>query len=330
MDIDLKTLSALIAEKGISMSALLPALRSGLLVAYQAMPNAQNGAWVEIEEESGRVSIKIAQKDEEGNQTGTLDVTPRGFGRVASQEAKQVVMKAMRDEKDRAVIGEFSAVVGDIVTGVIQQGRDPKLVYVDLGKTEGTIPPSEQVPGEKYEHGAFIKALVVEVKMTPRGPQITLSRTHPNLVKKLFELEVPEVASGLVEIKAVSREAGHRSKMAVLSHRSGVNPKGACIGPMGQRSQNVTNELNGEKIDIVEWSLDPAKFLSEALAPSRVVSVEIVDLEARIARVVVPDFQLSLAIGREGQNARLAARLTSWKIDIRSDGSGSESTPDRG
>ena len=222
--------------------------------------------------------------------------------------------------KDQEIFGEFTGSVGDIVTGIIQQGRDPKIIHVDLGRIEGTIPPSEQVPGEEYKHGEYLKCLIIEVKMGQRGPQVVLSRTHPALIKQLFALEVPEVADGTVEIKAISREAGHRTKMAVISHKAGVNAKGSCIGPMGQRSQAVMTELRDEKIDIVEWSADPAKFLAEALAPARVLSVEIVDLETRSARVVVPDFQLSLAIGKEGQNARLAARLTGWKIDIRSDG----------
>jgi N utilization substance protein A len=188
-----------------------------------------------------------------------------------------------------------------------------------LGRIEGTIPPQEQVPGEVYKHGEYLKCFVVEVKRGTKGPQVILSRSHPSLVKKLFALEVPEVADGTVEIKAISREAGHRSKIAVFSNRPGVNPKGSCIGPMGARARAVMNELHGEKIDIVEWSENPALFLAEALAPARVTKVEIVDLEARSARITVPDFQLSLAIGKEGQNARLAARLTGWKIDIRSD-----------
>jgi len=202
---------------------------------------------------------------------------------------------------------------------VIQQGRNPDDVMVDLGKLEALLPVSERVPGESYVHGTRIKCLVISVRKGMRGPQITLSRSHPNLVKKLFALEVPEIADGTVEIAAIAREAGHRSKIAVHSTVAGVNAKGACIGPLGQRVRNVMAELNGEKIDIVDWSTDPAVLVASALSPARVSSVEIIDAAARSARVVVPDFQLSLAIGKEGQNARLAARLTGWRIDIRSD-----------
>jgi N utilization substance protein A len=215
--------------------------------------------------------------------------------------------------------GEFSGKEGDIVSGLIQQGRDPNDVLVDLGKLEALLPLGEQVPGEDYSHGTRIKCLVVSVRKGMRGPQVMLSRTHPNLVKKLFALEVPEIADGTVEICGLAREAGHRTKIAVRSHVAGVNPKGSCIGPMGQRVRNVMNELHGEKIDIVDWSEDPAQMVANALSPARVSSVEIVDAAARSARVIVPDFQLSLAIGKEGQNARLAARLTGWRIDIRSD-----------
>jgi N utilization substance protein A len=192
-------------------------------------------------------------------------------------------------------------------------------VLVDLGKIEAMLPVGERVPGERYDHGTRIKCLVVSVRKGMRGPQVTLSRSHPNLVKKLFALEVPEIASGVVEIAAIAREAGHRSKIAVRSTHPGVNAKGACIGPMGQRVRNVMSELHGEKIDIVDWSEDPAELIGHALSPAQVTSVEVVDAAAKSARVVVPDFQLSLAIGKEGQNARLAARLTGWRIDIRGD-----------
>jgi N utilization substance protein A len=215
--------------------------------------------------------------------------------------------------------GEFSGKEGDIISGVIQQGRNPDDVLVDLGKIEAHLPASERVPGEDYRHGTRIKCLVVSVRKGMRGPQITLSRSHPNLVKKLFALEVPEIADGTVEIAAIAREAGHRTKMAVKTSVPGVNPKGACIGPMGQRVRSVMAELGGEKIDIVDWSDDPATMVAHALSPAQVRSVTIVDEAAKSARVVVPDFQLSLAIGKEGQNARLAARMTGWRIDIHSD-----------
>ena len=215
---------------------------------------------------------------------------------------------------------EFSGKEGDLVSGVIQQSTNPRMIRVDLGKIEANLPPEEQAPGETYEHGARIKALVTGVRRGFKGPIITLSRTHPNLVRALFALEVPEIADGTVEITAIAREAGHRSKIAVRSNAPDVNGKGSCIGPQGQRVRHVMSELSGEKIDIVDHSDDPAEMIAHALSPARVTSVEIVDANAKAARVLVPDYQLSLAIGREGQNARLAARLTGWRIDIRPDG----------
>jgi N utilization substance protein A len=247
------------------------------------------------------------------------DDTPTGFGRIAATTAKQVILQRLRDAEDEQTFGEFAGREGDIVSGVIQQGKDPRNVFVDLGKIEAVLPPPEQVPGENYEHGMRLRCYVVQVRKGMRGPSIMLSRTHPNLVRKLFSLEVPEIADGTVEIAAIAREAGHRTKIAVKSNRPGVNAKGACIGPMGSRARAVMAELHGEKIDIVDWSEDPAAFLAQALQPARVSHVEIVDLEARAARITVPDYQLSLAIGKEGQNARLAARLTGWRIDIRPD-----------
>jgi N utilization substance protein A len=234
------------------------------------------------------------------------------------------MLQRLRDAEDDRRFGEFAGREGDIISGIIQQGRNPDDVMVDLGKLEALLPLGERVPGEKYAHGERIKCLVVSVRKGMRGPQITLSRSHPNLVKKLFALEVPEIADGTVEIAAIAREAGHRTKIAVHSTTPGVNAKGSCIGPMGQRVRNVMSELHGEKIDIVDFSEDPADFVANALSPARVNAVEVVDAEARSAKVIVPDFQLSLAIGKEGQNARLAARLTGWRIDIRSDDEGSE------
>jgi N utilization substance protein A len=229
------------------------------------------------------------------------------------------MLQRLRDAEDDLRFGEFSGKEGDIVSGVIQQGRNPDDVMVDLGKLEALLPAGERVPGENYDHGTRIKCIVVSVRKGMRGPQITLSRSHPNLVKKLFALEVPEIGDGAVEIAAIAREAGHRTKIAVRSTVQGVNAKGACIGPMGQRVRNVMAELHGEKIDIVDWSDDPARLVANALSPARVNAVQVVSAEERSARVIVPDFQLSLAIGKEGQNARLAARLTGWRIDIRSD-----------
>jgi N utilization substance protein A len=225
----------------------------------------------------------------------------------------------MRESKDAEIVGEFTASVGDIVSGVIQQGRDHRMVYIDLGRVEGKIPPHEQVPGEIYTHGERIKCFVVEVKQGTRGPEVALSRSHPALVKQLFALEVPEIRERVVEVMGIAREAGHRTKIAVRTHRAGVSPKGSLIGPMGARARAVMDELHGEKIDIVDWSEDPAAYVGNALAPARITSVEVVNLESRSAKVVVPDYQLSLAIGKDGQNARLAARLTGWRIDIHSD-----------
>ncbi|KGN38390.1 transcription termination factor NusA [Knoellia aerolata] len=257
-----------------------------------------------------------------------FDDTPSDFGRVAAATARQVIVQRLRDIEDDAIMGDFKGREGDIVAGVIQQSPDPRHVTVDFGSVEGILPLAEQVPGERYVHGQRLRTYVVSVKRGMRGPQIGLSRTHPNLVRKLFALEVPEIADGSVEIAALAREAGHRTKIAVHTKVSGLNAKGACIGPMGARVRAVMAELHGEKIDIVDFSEDPATFIASALSPSRVQSVEIVDHKLRAARVVVPDYQLSLAIGREGQNARLAAKLTGWRIDIRSDNPGA--TPARG
>jgi N utilization substance protein A len=319
MDIDMTALRALEREKEISFSLLVEAIEAALLIAYQRTDGHQPTARVELDRKSGHVTVWAAETDDEGAVLREWDDTPTGFGRIAATTAKQVILQRLRDAEDEQTFGEFAGKEGDIVSGVIQQGKDPRNVFVDLGRIEAVLPPPEQVPGESYEHGSRLRCYVVQVRKGMRGPSITLSRTHPNLVRKLFALEVPEIADGTVEIKAVAREAGHRTKIAVTSHRAGVNAKGACIGPMGARARAVMAELHGEKIDIVDWSDDPATFLAQALQPARVSSVEIVDVEARAARIIVPDYQLSLAIGREGQNARLAARLTGWRIDIRPD-----------
>jgi transcription termination/antitermination protein NusA len=319
MDIDLSILRMLEREREISFDVLVEAIEQGLLTAYHKTPGAQERARVELDRKSGHVRVLAAEVDEEGNQIGEYDDTPDGFGRIAATTAKQIVLQRLRDAEDDVRFGEFSGKEGDIISGVIQQGRNPEDVMVDLGKLEALLPVSERVPGERYEHGTRIKCLVMSVRKGMRGPQITLSRSHPNLVKKLFAFEVPEIADGTVEIAAIAREAGHRTKIAVRATAPGVNAKGACIGTMGQRVRQVMAELHGEKIDIVDWSDDPATLVASALSPARVTSVEIVDAAARSARVVVPDYQLSLAIGKEGQNARLAARLTGWRIDIRSD-----------
>ena len=319
MDIDMTILRALEREKEISFDVLVDAIEQALLTAYQRTSGEHRPARVVLDRKSGHVTVFAAETDEEGDQVGEYDDTPEGFGRIAATTAKQIMLQRLRDAEDDITFGEFSGKEGDIVSGVIQQGRDPQDVMVDLGRLEALLPSGERVPGEDYRHGTRIKCLVISVRKGMRGPQVMLSRSHPNLVKKLFALEVPEIADGTVEICAIAREAGHRTKLSVRTVVPGVNAKGSCIGPMGQRVRAVMNELNGEKIDIVDFSDDPAELVAHALSPARVSSVEIVDLRARSARVVVPDYQLSLAIGKEGQNARLAARLTGWRIDIRSD-----------
>jgi N utilization substance protein A len=266
--------------------------------------------------------VWASEPDADGWTPREFDDTPADFGRIATMTAKQVILQRLREASDDVTFGEFVGREGEVVAGIIQahEGRAEKgIVLVSLGKVEATLPPGEQVPGEVYTHGQRIKCLVVGVSKGMRGPQVTLSRSHPNLVRRLFALEVPEIADGTVEIAAVAREAGHRSKIAVRTRVAGVNPKGACIGPLGARVRAVMSELHGEKIDIVDYSEDPATFVGSALSPARALKVEVVDAANRAARVTVPDYQLSLAIGKEGQNARLAARLTGWRIDIRSD-----------
>src|ERR1700754_4645978 len=319
MDIDLSILRSLEREKEISFDVLVEAIEQALLTAYQKTPGAAETARVVLDRKTGHVTVMAAEVDDEGEKVGEYDDTPEGFGRIAATTAKQIMLQRLRDAEDDIRFGEFSGKEGDIISGVIQQGRNPDDVMVDLGKLEALLPVAERVPGERYEHGTRIKCLVFSVRKGMRGPQVTLSRSHPNLVKKLFALEVPEIADGTVEIAAIAREAGHRTKIAVRSTASGVNAKGACIGPMGQRVRNVMAELHGEKIDIIDWSDDPAQFVGNALSPAKALRVEVIDAANRTARVTVPDFQLSLAIGREGQNARLAARLTGWGIDIRPD-----------
>ncbi|CAL9577509.1 transcription termination factor NusA [Streptomyces albus] len=322
MDIDMSALRGLVREKEISLDLLVEAIESALLIAYHRTEGSRRDARVELNRKSGHVTVWAKESPdeiEEGAEPREFDDTPSGFGRIAATTAKQVILQRLRDAEEEVTFGEYAGREGDVVAGVVQQGKDPKSVLVDIGKLEAILPPQEQVPGEDYAHGTRLRTYVVRVAKGVRGPSVTLSRTHPNLVKKLFELEVPEIADGSVEIAAIAREAGHRTKIAVRSTRSGLNAKGACIGPMGGRVRNVMAELHGEKIDIVDWSEDPAELVANALSPARVSKVEIIDLASRSARVTVPDYQLSLAIGKEGQNARLAARLTGWRIDIRPD-----------
>ncbi len=326
MNIDVGALRAIEADKGVSIETMISAIQSALLTAYRHVEGHQSNARIDVDRKTGLVRVLAREVDEDGTLISEWDDTPEGFGRIAATTARQVIVQRLRDAEHERSYGEFSTHEGEIVGGVVQ--RDSRanargVVMVRIGSetngVEGVMPSAEQVPGETYEHGERVKCYVVGVTRGQRGPAITLSRTHPNLVRKLFALEVPEIADGSVEIMAVARESGHRSKIAVRTAIAGLNAKGACIGPMGQRVRNVMSELAGEKIDIIDYDADPARFVGNALSPSKVVSVTVVDAEARAARVVVPDFQLSLAIGKEGQNARLAARLTGWRIDIRSD-----------
>ncbi|GAB1816846.1 transcription termination factor NusA [Herbidospora sp. RD11066] len=315
----MSVLRSLEREKDISFDLVVKAIEDALLIAYFRTEGAAQKARAELDRVSGHVSILAAEIGEEGEVLREYDDTPGNFSRIAATTAKQVILQQLRDAEDEINFGEFASREGELVAGVIQQGKDPRVVLVDLGKIEAILPHNEQVPGEEYVHGERIRCYVVQVKKGNKGPSVTLSRTHPNLVKKLFALEVPEIADGTVEIAAIAREAGHRTKIAVRSRKPGVNAKGACIGPMGSRVRNVMTELHGEKIDIIDWSEEPANFVGNALSPARVSRVEVVDAEGRVARVTVPDYQLSLAIGKEGQNARLAARLTGWRIDIKPD-----------
>ncbi|AGJ77316.1 transcription termination factor NusA [Cutibacterium avidum] len=320
MDIDLSTLRMIERDKDIPLDYLLTTLEDALLNAYDKTDAPAKGAKVQLDRKTGNVAVMIPEKDEEGEIVGWYDGTPDDFGRVAASTARQVIFQRLREAEDEQKYGHFAAVEGDVITGVVQQSyRDTRTVRVDLGALEGIMPPAEQVPGEDYSHGRRIRVYVVAVRKEARGPQVIVSRTHPNLVRKLFAMEVPEIEQGVVEIKALAREAGHRSKIAVVSHNPDVSAKGACIGPMGQRVRAVMHELGEEKIDIIDWSEDPGEFVGAALSPAKVASVTVIDPKAKAARAVVPDYQLSLAIGREGQNARLAARLTGWRIDIRPD-----------
>ena len=319
MDIDMSALRLLEREREIPVDVLIPTIEQALLVAYHKSPGAISRARAEVDRKNGHVTIWATEFDEEGEAIGEFDDTPNGFGRIAASTARQIIMQRLRDAEDDNILGEFRGKEGELVSGQIQQGHNPLMVQVNLGTVEALLPPPEQVPGESYKHGNRIRAYVVDVHKGQKGPSITLSRSHPNLVRKLFELEVPEIADKSVEIVSLAREAGHRTKIAVQAKVPGVNAKGACIGEMGSRVRAVMTELNDEKIDIVDYNDDPAAFIASALSPARVNSVTIVDAATRSARVVVPDFQLSLAIGKEGQNARLAAKLTGWRIDIVSD-----------
>jgi len=311
MHVEMAALTALTAEKEISFEQLVSAIEIGVLTAYNQIPEAKRHARAFLDRETGEIQILVPIFNELGEKVSEERDEPEGFTRIATSTARQVIKMKMRESNDADIVGEFTASVGDVISGVVQQGRDPKMIHVNLGRVEGKIPPQEQVPGEVYQHGDRIKCFVVEVKQGLKGPEIMLSRSHPALVK-------------IVEIMAVAREAGHRTKIAVRTHRAGVSPKGSLIGPVGSRARAVMDELHGEKIDIVDWSEDPAVFVAHALAPAKVSRVEVTDLLSRSAKVTVPDYQLSLAIGKDGQNARLAARLTGWRIDIHPDSPSSE------
>ena len=314
----MEALQALAADKGISVETLFGALADALESAYKRMPDAHEYAWVTIDPDTFEIRVLAQDLDEEGDPVGPeLDVTPSDFGRIAAQTAKQVMMQRIREAERELKYEEYAGREGDIVTGIVQQS-DGRYTLLDLGRVEALLPQAEQVPYERPEANGRLKAYIVEVRKTAKGPQIVVSRTHPGLIKRLFELEVPEIADGIVEIKACAREPGHRTKIAVWSNDSNVDPVGACVGARGARVRMVVNELRGEKIDIVPFSDDSPDFVMKALSPAKVKEVRI-DEETGTATVIVPDYQLSLAIGKEGQNARLAARLTGWRVDIKSE-----------
>lgn len=337
-------------EKGISIEVLLQAIEHALLTAYRKNFGSAQNARIEIARETGEIKVfsrktvvsevadpnleismeKARESDPDVQEGAVIDVevTPREFGRIAAQAAKQVVVQQIREAERGLIYEEFLNREGDIVTGVVRR-LEAKNVYIDLGRAEALLTPAEQIPTERYNRGDRIKTYVSEVKKTTKGPQILVSRTHPGLLKRLFELEVPEIFEGIVELKAVAREPGMRSKIAVCSRDENVDSIGACVGPKGIRVQAIVNELKGEKIDIIKWDSDIKEFIANALSPAKVISVEI-DEGEKTARVVVPDHQLSLAIGKEGQNARLAARLTGWKIDIKNESQQSDTSEEHG
>ena len=335
----LDALRALAKEKGVDEDFLFDAIEAALISAYKRNFGSAQNVRVVLDRHTGAYhvyaiktvvdevfddvqEISLAQartinEDYEIDDTIEIEVTPANFGRIAAQAAKQVVVQRVREAERGIIYEEFMSREGDIVNGLVSRVEN-RNVFIDLGKTEAILMPAEQIAGETYEHGDQIKAYIVEVKRTSRGPQIVVSRTHPGLLKRLFELEVPEIQEGIVEIKSVAREPGMRSKSAVWSREEDVDPVGSCVGHKGLRVQAIVEELGSEKIDIVKWNEDSAKFIANALSPAKVVSVA-VNEDEKVSRVVVPDYQLSLAIGKEGQNARLAAKLTGWKIDIKSE-----------
>ncbi|GGO64387.1 transcription termination/antitermination protein NusA [Microbacterium nanhaiense] len=323
MEIDLALLRSIEREKEIPFDELVTIIEQAVLTAF-AKHTSQTGELPEgaralLDRKTGYVAVLTPVKDEDGAIIGEEEQHPEDFGRIAAYAAKQVISQRLRDIADDAVIGEYRAKEGDIVSGIVQQGPNPRMVHIDLGTVEAILPPEEQVPGEEYPHGTRIRVYVTSVSRGNKGPSVTVSRTHPGLVRKLFALEVPEIANGLVEIVSLAREAGHRTKMAVIAHDPSINAKGACIGEMGRRVRAVQDELGAEKIDIVDFDADLATFVAHALSPAKVSSSFVLDAKTKAVRALVPDYQLSLAIGKEGQNARLAAKLTGAKIDIQPD-----------
>lgn len=324
MKIDLAMLRGLEREKEIPFEELAEIIEQAIQSAYLRHAENQNipvpdehQVRVTLDRKTGQIDVRVPELDDDGQVVGEAFVTTDEFGRVASSAAKQVINQRLRDLTDDAVLGAFKDKEGQIVSGVVQQGPNPRMVHVDLGELEAILPPEEQIAGEKYPHGTRIRVYVTSVSKGLKGPQVVVSRTHPGLVRKLFEREVPELAEGLVEIVSLAREAGHRTKVAVRAKQPGINAKGTCIGEMGSRVRAVMSELGEEKIDIVDYSPELPKFVANALSPAKVTDVFMLNESLKQVRALVPDFQLSLAIGKEGQNARLAARLTGYKIDIK-------------
>lgn len=322
MNIDIGALKDIERSKNIPVDDMMRTIAGALLHAYREYRGPGGQARVDISAETGDVSVVVTEEDG----VSEYDDTPANFGRLGAPAVREAIIRRLREAETGRTFEEYAVHEGKVVSGIVQADAKANargIVIVELGTEhdaqDGILLPAEQIPGEKLEHGDRVKAYLVGVNRNPKAVQVNLSRTHPELVRGLFELEVPEIVDGAVEINAISREAGHRSKIAVSGKVKGINAKGACIGPRGQRVNNVMEELGGEKIDIIDFHEDPAVYVGNALAPARAVRVEIVDPDAQVARVTVPDYQLSLAIGKEGQNARLAARLTGWKIDIHSD-----------
>jgi len=330
MDIDLSVLKLMESEREIPFDELVVIIEQAILTAYEKHmgiadhrgqrvdPDAPR-ARVELDRKTGHVTVFIPEVNDEGEVVGEEISSPEGFGRIAAHAAKQVINQRIRDIGDDRILGEYRGKDGDIVSGIIQQGPNPRMIHIDLGEVEALLPPEEQVPGENYEHGKRLRVFVTKVDKGLKGPAITVSRSHPGLVKKLFQLEVPEIQEGTVEIISIAREAGHRTKIAVKALQPGLNAKGACSGELGARVRAVQSELGDEKIDIVDYSEDLSNFVANALSPAKVSSAFVINEEAKQVRALVPDYQLSLAIGKEGQNARLAAKLTGAKIDIQPD-----------